>query len=498
MADQVPASIYASNLRYGRRMVLTDVDEITPENVQQVLSKVLTVHNSNKGDIQYLYDVYRGKQLILERTKEIRPEINNKVVVNRSSEIVSFKTSYLMGEPVQYVSSASAREGLTDKLVKLNEYMRMEGKDAKDVELANWFHICGIGYRLVLPDSSASDPHDSPFNIYVLDPRDTFVIRHSGVDKRPLAGVHIVHRIEEPDILCVYTQKWYMEVVNDVTAPVPSPVKRTSVSYPEVPIIEYDHNQVRMGAFETVLSQLDEINVVESNRIDAIEQTVQALMVFENCDVSGEKYDEMRRKGAVMITNTTGLPAKVYSVENALDQAGVQQTLDDLQASIYDICGMPSTQNGGASTSDTGSAVIMRDGWQQAEARAKETEKYFTMAEHRFLRLVLQICRDTRDLDISIDEVALQFTRRNYADLLTKAQVLTTLLASNKVAPKIAFEACTLFTDPDAAYKISLPYIEKAEAAAAAAAAPKPENNPGEGGDRSGQPGQESNQKNTD
>lgn len=31
-------------------------------------------------------------------------------------------------------------------------------------------------------------------------------------------------------------------------------------------------------------------------------------------------------------------------------------------------------RNGNASTSDTGSAVIMRDGWSDAEARAKDSE----------------------------------------------------------------------------------------------------------------------------
>ena len=471
-------------LSFGRRLILSDVPEVNPGNVREVVSKALSVHNQNKGDIQYLYDVYRGKQAILNRVKTIRPEICNKVTVNRSNEVVSFKSSYLMGEPVQYVSSASASDGITEKLVKLNEFMRMEGKEGKDMELANWFHICGVAYRLILPDSLSNDPYGSPFNIYVLDPRDTFVIRSSGVDRRPLAGVYIVHRLEEPDLLCVYTKDWYMELANDMLASVPPSVRSSPVTFPEVPIIEYGHNQVRMGAFEPVLSQLDEINIVESNRIDHIEQSVQSLLVFENCEVDEASYDAMRLKGAINIKSTNGIKANVYNVENSLDQTGVQQTIDDLQASIYDICGMPSTQNGGASTSDTGSAVMLRDGWQQAEARAKETEKYFAMAEQRFLRIALDICRTTRDLDIQVSEVKLQFTRRNYADLLTKSQVLTTLLASNKVAPKLAFEVCTLFTDPEAAYQASKDLIAKADAASEASAVQV-----GTGGSRAGQPG---------
>ena len=477
---------------YGRKPIYTDVEEITPDNISEVLSNTLPIHNDNRADIAYLYDVYRGDQDILSRVKQVRPEICNYVVVNRSNEIVSFKTSYLMGEPVQYVSSASARENITGRLTRLNEYMRMEGKAGKDITLANWFHICGVGYRLVLPDSKTQDPYGSPFNIYILNPLDTFVIRYAGVDHRPLAGVNIVHFKDKPDILCVYTPRWYMEIPDSEKSVFPPPIKAEQVNYADVPIIEYDNNQVRMGAFEPVLSQLNAINNVESNRIDAIEQTVQALTVFENCDFTPDDYDQMRIRGAVKIKSSTGIQAKVYAVKNELEQVGVQQTLDDLQASIYDICGMPSTQNGGASTSDTGSAVIMRDGWQQAEARAKETEGYFTSAEQQFLRIVLDICRNAGDLDISLNEVQLQFTRRNYSDLLTKSQVLTTLLSSPKINPKLAFEACTLFTDPDAAYQLSLPYIQKAEASAeqAAQTANNTSGNPDAGGSRSGQPGE--------
>lgn len=474
-------------LCFGRRQIFTDKLEVTPDNVAEILSKVLTIHNRNRSDIQYLYDVYKGRQDILGREKDIRPEINNRVVVNRANEIVSFKTSYLLGEPIQYVSSvAGSGSDVVNRLSRLNEYMRLEGKAGKDMELANWMHICGVAYRLVLPDSLASDPQDSPFNIYTLDPRDTFVIRYSGVSRHVIAGVHIVHKLEEPDILCVYTPKYYMEIANDFAGAVPPAVKVSRVTYPVVPIIEYWHNQSRMGAFEVVLSQLNEINILESNRVDAIEQQVQAITVFENCDVDDADYAQMRKSGAIRITSPNGLSAKVYTVNNELQQDGVQKAVDDLYASILDICGMPSTQNGGASTSDTGSAVIYRDGWAQAESRAKETEGYFKAAEQQLLRVVLHICRTTHDLDISISEVVLQFTRRNYADLLTKSQVLTTMLSSNKIAPKLAFETCGLFIDSEAAYQQSLPYIEKA---AQAAAEPNDPDQVDEGGSRSGQPG---------
>ena len=116
---------------FGRRKIFTDVDTITAENVVSVLQKALTVHNQNKVEIEYLYEYYNGKQPILYRKKDVRPEIMNIVVENRANEIVSFKVGYLMGEPIQYVSRGDD-EAITERINQLNAYMQSEDKASKD------------------------------------------------------------------------------------------------------------------------------------------------------------------------------------------------------------------------------------------------------------------------------------------------------------------------------------------------------------------------------
>ena len=80
---------------YGRKTIYTRVERITRENVTQVMQKANSAFLSNQRQIQYLYNYYKGKQPVLQRIKEIRPEICNKIVENRALEIVSFKTVYL-------------------------------------------------------------------------------------------------------------------------------------------------------------------------------------------------------------------------------------------------------------------------------------------------------------------------------------------------------------------------------------------------------------------
>lgn len=150
---------------FGRKVIYTDVEHVTRGNVVDVLQKAMPIHQMNRADIEYLYRYYKGDQPILGRVKDVRPEINNKIVVNRANEIVSFKVGYLLGEPVQYVSRGND-ESVAEGVSKLNDYALSEDKAAKDKELADWFHICGTSYRMILPDRMADVEEDeSPFEI---------------------------------------------------------------------------------------------------------------------------------------------------------------------------------------------------------------------------------------------------------------------------------------------------------------------------------------------
>ena len=134
--------------------------------------------------------------------------------------------------------------------------------------------------------------------------------------------------------------------------------------------------------------------------------------------------------------------------------------MDHLYDTVLTICGMPN-RNGGSSTSDTGSAVIMRDGWSSAEARAKDTELMFKLSEKEFLKKVLRVCNDLSDLELKLSSVEIRFTRRNYENIGEKANVLTTLLNNSKIAPQLAFIHCGMFSDPQLAYRMSEEYAKE-------------------------------------
>lgn len=457
---------------FGRKKIFTDVTEITRDNVLEVLRKALITHWSNKADMEYLYAYYKGRQPVLNRKKEVRPEIKNTVVENRANEIVSFKVGYLMGEPIQYVSR-SDNKSVADKITTLNGYCLSEDKAAKDKELADWFHICGTAYRMVLPDSVFEKESDeAPFEIYTLDPRFAFVVYANSIGEPPVMGVKYIKRSDDAVIYSIYTKDRYFEVENQ------SMIVREEAQSLGIPIIEYPANNARLGAFEIVLPLLDAINTVDSNRLDGVEQFVQALMLFHNVDISGDDFSKLRDEGAIKFKDIDPqYKAEIKYLTSELNQSQTQTLVDHLYNTVLTICGMPN-RNGGSSTSDTGSAVIMRDGWSAAEARAKDSELMFKLSEKEFLKLVLHICSDLSDLELKLSNVEVRFTRRNYENIAQKATVLTTMLSNPKIAPVLAFTHCGMFSDPQLAYRMSMDYAEEQEKKAAELASKQKEVNP--------------------
>ena len=440
---------------HGRRMIKTDQTEVTIDNVVTVLCKALPTHWENRSEIQYLWDYYKGRQPVLNREKQVRPEICNHIVENRANEIVSFKSGYLMGEPLQYVSRGNA-DNIADAINRLNEFVFAEEKPAKDKELADWFHICGTSFRMVLPDEEGEED-DSPFEIYTLDPRNTFVVYNNGLGNKPVLGVKYV--IDENGVVhySCYSRHEYFEIVESKV------VDHQYHILGDIPIIEYPLNLARIGAFELVIPLLDAINLTDSNRLDGVEQFIQALMLFHNVDISSDDFKQLREEGAIKFKDIDPqLKAEVSYLINSLNQGETQTLVDHMYQTVLTICGMPN-RNGGSSTSDTGSAVIMRDGWSAAEARAKDSELMFKKSERRFLKLVLNICRTLVEMDLKVCNIEIRFTRRNYENILQKAQVLDLMLKNNKIHPRLAFEHCGLFVDSDLAYTLSAEYTKEQE-----------------------------------
>lgn len=445
---------------FGRIEITTSVDAITHNNVVEVLTKALGIHSINSMQIDYLWKYMRGQQPILLRKKQVRPEICNRIVENHAAEITQFTSGYFLGEPVTYVRRGDGRE-TSKEISLLNDYMFYEDKSSHDKDMSTWMAVCGVGYRMVLPDRDASEQDYAPFEIDTPDPRYTFIVYHSGFGHKRMMGVRQIFREIAPDnvkmICSVYTENMYYEIEDGV-------IKREEPHMlGDIPIFEYRLNMARMGSFEAAIPLLDGINTIMSNRVDGVEQFVQSFLKFVNCDIDSDGITKLKDLGAICIKSVQGMNSDVDVISHELNQEQTQTLIDYLYEQVLTICGMPTTTKGGTSTSDTGMAVLLRDGWTQCEARARDTELLFKRSEKLFLRTVLKIIRETQpNFELNLSEVECKFTRRQHDNLLTKTQALTQMLQAG-LCPEVAIATSGLFNDPMDVTAQSAEYLKKWE-----------------------------------
>lgn len=440
---------------FGRKVIKSSVSEINENNVVQELGKALSIHWQNRVEIDYLYHYMNGNQPILYREKKVRPEIKNNIVENHALEIVRFMMAQGFGEPIQYVS-IDKDESKTKEIDNLNKMMAAANKSFYDIQIGEWQSNVGTAYRYNWSDTSADiDLGESPVGIDVPDPRYNFVVYSSGYGSKPIMSVTQIKDENNEDVYYCTTPKKVYYIKNSKVVPDKSAVN----GYGRIMLVEFPNNVRRLSDIEIVITMLDAINNMQSNRMDGIEQFVQAFMKFVNCDISKDDFLELCNLGAIKIKSQQGVQADVDMISSELNQEQTQVAKDDLYKNMLIIEGMPNReQNTGG---DTGQAVYLRNGWDFAEQRAKIDEPVIVKSEKEALKNVLTILR-TKQLisqELKISDIDVKITRNKTDNMLVKAQALIYLLEKG-IHPKIAIKTCDLWGDPEKVYVQSKPYLD--------------------------------------
>lgn len=438
---------------FGRKIAYTGVDQITPQNVAQVLSDTIGIHNRNRTLIDYLYRYYKGDQPILYREKLVRPEVNNKVVENHALETVKFKAGQIYGEPIQYVcKKKKASEKINEQVDRLNDYLDEANADARNIQLGIYQSAVGTAYKAILrEDEWTKDGDLLPFRIFIPSPQDVYIV-YSSVTGKPVLSVQILKDEDNQQYYQCYSSRQYFKIQNGA-------VTESGINgFGGIPIIEYPNNHDRLSDIEIAITMYDAINKYQSDRLNGVEQFVQALMKFKNCEIDEAEFVKMVKLGAVSVKDVgNGTQSDVDLMTAELNQSESQVAKDDIYNNMLIVEAMPNRQSN--TGGDTGNAVYLRNGWDFAERDAKLVEAFTKESEKASARIILNIIRKTSmDVNISTRDFDVKITRNPTDNMLVKAQALDYLF-KNKIHPLIALITCGLFSDPQKVYEMSLPYL---------------------------------------
>lgn len=450
----------------GRKKIHTDEIAVTKENVAAIVNLAMnTDHAQNRNQMEYLFKYERGLQPVIDREKLIRPEIKNVVVENHASEVTDFTVGYQAGNPINLVARSTNVElkHSDGRIVKLNEMLAEESKQAKDIELFRNFHIAGIGYLMVLPKSEQNGL--SPFDLLVLDPRNTFIVYSNDAYERPMLAVTYSVMQNGTKRVTAYSADYVYDFGVGVDGSagsfniVPNILRM-------IPIVEFSANSDLAGCFEKAIPLMDAINEINSNRVDDIEQFVQSILWLHNAELSDDAKEELKRGGGILQTRSVGngQDAKVVYLTQALNQNETQTYVNYLYEQILQICGVPSRER--ASGGNTGSAMYLSNGYEQAESRAKAMESMYSRSMLQVVELILRICKLSRNVDADVKEletryIDVEFSRDRTYDLASRTNALATLINTG-IEPLHAMRTVDLFNDVETVYHDSVERIDKA------------------------------------
>ena len=432
---------------YGRKILYTDVETITADNIVKVVGDCIGNYYYNKTIIEYLWRYYKGDQPILYRLKVQNADITNKIVENHAYEIVQFKVGQTYGEPIQFISRKDD-DTINKAVDALNDYLVDANKQEKDIKAGEWQSATGTSFKAVRFANG-----EIPFQIVAPTPMNTCVIYNRSTEEPVLA----VQELKDEDgrwyKLC-YTNSHSCKIQNGVAS------EWKLHAFGNIPIVEFPNNHERISDIELVIGLLDAINNMQSNRMDGIEQFVQYWVKFVNCEIDQKTFEEMKMSHALTVkSNNKDNKADVEIMTQELNQSQCQVAKDDLLDNLQAILAIPNreSQNSGG---DTQGAVSLRAGWDFSKTRAKQKDPIIKSAEKRLAIIILNILRVTgNDLKISPRDFDVQINHSPLDNLYTKTQALAQMLQSG-INPRIAVATCGLWGDAEKVSLQSQPYFD--------------------------------------
>ena len=432
-----------TKINYGRKRIILDYDEVTPENFKEVFGKALPIFGENKHDCEFLIGMFLGKQDILDRPAPNTSNINNKTVVNYAFPITREIVGYTFGNPFEYVQKDTSKQAEVQVLSDVCDY---EGAYAVDISAALYASICGFGYEATFPSSEISEDNtpEVPIVLSALDPRHTFVVQSTKVgNPQIMSCMEVYDSTGKGPKYIAFTDKYKFIIdttkVGDITSVDTDTLEVENNPVGLDPITMVENSLLLTGDWEQAIPVMDALNQVTSDSLNDIEGAIKSLLVLigTELDDEGTTLSMIKDKRLLAIANGNGqnnhIDAKFISPK--LDSAEVKEIREFLNDARNVITGIPDRQSAPAG-GDTGAAVINRNGWTDIEIVAKLKELYFKKAKKKQVAVALKILQNVHMIPSSLKVMDIQISlgRNTLDNLSTKASAFASLVATGELA----------------------------------------------------------------
>lgn len=475
-------------MQIGRRIIWTDVESITSENVIKVLQDAESDFFANVADCNMLLNIDAGI-MPLTREKLVRPEINVQTVDTIAHEIVEFKEGFHWSNPINFVQrgvvDSSDNESEIKAISMLNECYSAENLGKKQKKLGHFVEICGIGFTFVdIKDNW--EEGDSYFQYETLDPRYAFVVRSSRYsDQRPMLGVSFREDKQGNRYYTAFSKDRRFEILAqritngqeiETTWGVTT---RNGEKNPlgAIPIIEWERSEDRTGVFEREIPEMNRLNLMLSDIANDVDQETQAVWHTNDVefpteivkDRDGNDIEVIKKPASndwiSTFTSREGKTPFIKPLQMGYDYAGLLNNYTSARLLILQRTYTP--QRNDNSGGSTGIAMADASGWSAAEQVAASQELLQSGSKLDEVKIVLKAIKKNPKLPadsplnkLKYMDVKPNIKRTKNYELNIKINAYATGV-SHGIDPGQMIRAINLFEDDEQVIIDSKPYIEK-------------------------------------
>lgn len=449
---------------FGRAKYYTSFqpEEITKDNVVDIVKIYFTKFTGELGSLYFLENFLRGRQPVLDKTRDDESAENYKIVVNLARTARNNIKHAFIGEETQYLPIEADNPVQKSALKDLLKYYRKVEEPAHNARIESDRGVFGYAYEQVLRK-------DGAIKLKRLKPTSTSIVYSEDDEDEKVFAYNFYRRYDEQGKeigwhINVYTKYFAFSYnVNDnseldgLVTEIPNELKL-------IPIVEYGNNDELMGDFEPSIPVLNALNMVYSKRLDNISDIVDALLVFLNSSIYEEKTDEkgnvyyddthikaMKKNRVVELHGEVGLPADIKHIVNTLDQSNTQIVCDNLARLAYVVMGVPDAVNSKSSGGgDTGEAANTREGYKSFNQLLNDKERLFKKGLKERIELIrlLSLFDNSTLKFIQTNEIDIRFIRQKSLNDQSEAQMIATLNGSGLFSPDTVITQSNLCESP--------------------------------------------------
>ena len=434
---------------------LSDLDESV---IEYYLPKCIAQAEQNAIKIKWLKEFVDGShQLIDDKVYEQKSSghAQNRIKENHAYEIVQFKEGFLLGDKKQFANKENVKN---DDMTYLDKFLSDVDYYTKDLELRHNIYATGIGTSFIIPrqdifnDIGEGEERrttyktevegydvkvNSPFIYETVNSEENAVVYSSCIGEKGLkdlfcfniADVFNKTTKKTERVVTVYTRQAIYEY-KKVNGLMTLTWVADNYAYGELPMTEHSLNKTRISPIEVVYDLLNAVNNLLSVEANSVEDKVNQLLVFVNCDMEQTDIDTLYQNGIVVLPPAMGgtVNPDVKTIANDLKYTETNVLMERVLTRTFDIVGVPLAS--ATVSSGNNEAAYLGGGWTNASTIINRDILYFEQADREELRKEIKICKlnpDNPINEINANEIDIKYNVNQSNNLLVKTQSMQNL-----------------------------------------------------------------------